>query len=167
MAKDAEDPEDPKDPLSRYLEAAVGLTELTRKRAERIVRNVVKKGEAAGNPKQLVEDLLERSGENREALVTLVRGETERAMRAMGLATRNDVERLEQQLRALRRQLAEAEETAGTTEAQERAKRTAAKRTAEETAAKKTPEAAAKKTSTKKASTKKAAKKTARKKTGE
>ena len=36
MAKDA------KDPLSRYFEAAMGLTELTRKRAEKIVKSVVK-----------------------------------------------------------------------------------------------------------------------------
>lgn len=104
MAKDA------KDPLSRYFEAAMGLTELTRQRAEKLVRNVMTQGEAAGNPRELVENLLERSTENREALVTLVRGETKRAMKAMGLATQNDVERLEQQLRAVRRQLAEADE---------------------------------------------------------
>lgn len=104
----------PKDPLSRYLEAAMGLTDLTRRRAEKLVRSVLEQGEAAGNPKELVEDLLERSNENRGALVTLIRGETRRAMKAMGLATTNDVERLEQQLKALRRQLADAQEDAGT-----------------------------------------------------
>lgn len=107
-----QDPEDPKDPLSRYFEAAMGLTDLTRKRAERLVRNLVEQGQEAGNPRELVENLLARSNENRGTLVALIRGETERAMKAMGLATTNDVERLEQQVRALRRQLADAEETA-------------------------------------------------------
>lgn len=139
--------EEPKDPLSRYFEAAMGLTELTRKRAEKVVRGLTKQGEEAGNPRELVENLLERSQENREALVTLVRSETKRAMKAMGLATSNDVQRLEQQLKALRRELADAreetvgateaqervEEAAGPSEAQERAKETAAERTAEGT----------------------------------
>lgn len=156
MAKDA------KDPLSRYFEAAMGLTELTRKRAEKLVRNVMAQGEAAGNPRELVENLLERSTENREALTTLVRGETKRAMKAMGLATQNDVERLEQQLRAVRRQLAEAdEERAAARTADEAPKKVAKKapKKAAKKAAKKSAKKAAKKTA------KKAAKKTARKKT--
>lgn len=128
--QDPEDPEGPQDPLSRYFEAAMGLTDLTRKRAERLVRNLVEQGQEAGNPRELVENLLARSNENRGTLAALIRGETERAMKAMGLATSNDVERLEQQVRALRRQLADAQEQAGTSEAQERAKRTAAEETA-------------------------------------
>ncbi len=99
-----------KDPLSRYFEAAVGLTDLTRKRAEQLVRNVLDQRQTAGNPKELVENLLERSNENRDALIILIRGETKRAIKAMGVATTNDVERLEQQVKALRRQLAEAQE---------------------------------------------------------
>lgn len=110
MADDAGDA--PNDPLSRYLEAAMGLTDLTRKRAEKVVRGLIEQGEAADNPRELVENLLERSQENREILVALVRGETRRVMKAMGLATSNDVERLEQQVKALRRQLAETDERA-------------------------------------------------------
>lgn len=147
MADDARDPrsdppsdppsEPTSDPLSRYLEAAMGLTDLTRKRAEQVVRGLLKQGEAADNPRELVENLLERSQENRDTLVALVRGETRRAMKAMGLATTNDVERLEQQLRALRRQLAESEargtggsgETGGTagTQASEKKKKSTKK----------------------------------------
>lgn len=158
MADDARDPQngtqndpqsdtqsDPRnDPLSRYLEAAMGLTDLTRKRAEKAVRGLLKQGEAADNPRELVENLLERSQENRETLVALVRGETRRAMKAMGLATTNDVERLEQQLRALRRELAETEARAS----EETGGATATEPTTEKTAEKK----AAKKKSTKKKS---------------
>ena len=159
MAKDA------KDPLSRYFEAAMGLTDLTRQRAEKLVRNVMAQGEAAGNPRELVENLLERSTENREALATLVRGETKRAMKAMGLATQNDVERLEQQLRAVRRQLAEASEERAASQAADEAAKKTAKKAAKKTVSKKSAsKKSAKKAATKSGSKKSASKKSARKK---
>lgn len=136
--------EDAKDPLSRYLEAAMGLTELTRQRAEAIVKRILEQGDLASNPRELVEDLLQRSQDNREAIAELVRSETERAMKRMGLATQGDVRELREQLEAVRRQLGEAEDRAadaeageeavGRSEAEERAKRTAAERTGEEPA---------------------------------
>ena len=90
-------------PLQRYVEAASGLTSLTRARAEQIVKQLVKQGtgltDSAGD---LVEDLLERSKRNRDAVVQLVRAETTRAIKALGLARVRDVERLQRQVSDLK-----------------------------------------------------------------
>ncbi|MDP8961907.1 MAG: phasin family protein [Actinomycetota bacterium] len=124
-----------KEPFSRYVETA---TQVTRDTAGRIVRSFRKQGEAATeNAQGLVDDLRERSQENREAIAGIVRLETKRVINAMGLATRDDVERLEQQILELRESVTgehaledrrfEAESPRGTREV---AKKTAARRTA-------------------------------------
>lgn len=134
------------DALSRYLEAVTGITKVTRTKAERIVRNLAKQGEAAArNPQELVEQLLQRSQENRDALSGLVRAETRKAIKAMGLATRNDVERLQRQLADVRRAVAEQGTSRKRAAKTSAGGRSAAKKAAKKTAARKT---AAKKTAT-------------------
>lgn len=124
-----------KDPFNRYVETA---TQVTRDTAERIVRSFRKQGETATeNAQGIVDNLRERSQENREAIAGIVRLETKRVISAMGLATRDDVERLEQQIAELWQRVAgehvtaargpEAEPPRGTREA---AQQTAARRTA-------------------------------------
>ncbi|MFA9445149.1 phasin family protein [Egicoccus sp. AB-alg6-2] len=160
------------DALQRYIEAASGLTQVTAKKAERIVKNLVRSGEAAGDQVgDLVDDLLERSGRNREAIVALVKAESTRAVRSMGLATNKELERVQKQVSDLKRSLSrsgratsDGSDGAPSATTPVAAKKTAAKKTAaKKTAAKKT---AAKKTAAKKTAAKKtAAKKTAAKKT--
>ena len=112
------------DALSRYIEAAAGVTQVTKARAEQIVKQLTKQTQAISGPASgLVEDLLERSRENREALSALVRTETDRAIKAMGLATRGDVDRLQRQVADLKRRLSESD-----TAAKKTAKKTTAKR---------------------------------------
>jgi polyhydroxyalkanoate synthesis regulator phasin len=90
----------------KYVESASGLTEVTRRRAEQIVRSLVKQGEiAADNMERAVEDLLQRSEENRKAVASLVRSESERAVGRFGLARKRDVERLEKQVDRLEKEL--------------------------------------------------------------
>ncbi|MDP9021686.1 MAG: hypothetical protein M3N57_03100 [Actinomycetota bacterium] len=138
------------DALSRYIEAATGITKTTRARAEEIVKRLLQQGEAAArDPKELVDQLIERSQENREALTALIRSESRRAVRAMGLVTREDLERLERQVSEAKRTAAAAEDVAGESSG----------------GAKKTPSAAKKATA--RPAAKKAAKKTAATKTGE
>jgi polyhydroxyalkanoate synthesis regulator phasin len=151
--------------LQKYLEAASGLTNLTAAKAERIAKGLVRSGEGATDQVgDLVEDLLERSKRNREAITALVKSETTRAVRAMGLATGKQVERLQKQVVDLKRELRRVEDATGTEEAREApsdagrqaapAKKSAAKKaTAKKSAAKK---ATAKKASAKKATAKKA-----------
>ncbi len=121
-----------KDPFSRYVETA---TQVKRDTAERIVRSVLKQGDVGTESGQDRAEAGERSRESREGVADLVRTETKRVINAMGLATRDDVERLERQIAELRQfmtkaQLAEgvAGETLSGT--RENAKKTAARRTA-------------------------------------
>lgn len=166
------------DAFNRYLEAASGISKVTKQTAEGIVKSLVEQGQlAARNPQELVENLVERSHENREALLTMVRSETKRAVKRMGLATQNDVERLQRQVGDLRRRLREAEaevvDAQGSTSRQgdtsaPDARKEAAKRTARATtkkAAKTGAKERAKKGAAKRAATGTAGKKTARKKT--
>lgn len=83
----------------RYLEMATGLTSVTRKKAETAVKGLVKRGEiAAERTEKAVDELLERSEQNREALGKLVRHEADRAVKSFGVATKQDLERLERKV---------------------------------------------------------------------
>lgn len=83
-------------PLQRYVEMAAGLTTATVQTAERVVQRLVQEGEvAADRAERAVADVLDASERNRAALLTLVRGEVERAVDRMNLATRGDLEAME------------------------------------------------------------------------
>ena len=133
--------------LQKYLDAASGLTNLTTTKAEQVAKGLVRSGEAAGDQVQdLVDDLMTRQRKNREAMVALIKSETNRAVHSMGLATSKEVERLQKQVADLKRELAKV--SGAPAPAKKTAKKTAAKKTAaKKTAAKKT---AAKKTAAKK-----------------
>ena len=89
------------DILKRYLEAGAEFTNMTRKRAEAIVRDLVKAGEVqTAEAQQWVNDLVSQSRENTEAIVDIVRKEIADQLAALGLATRDDLERLEARLSA-------------------------------------------------------------------
>ena len=92
------------DALNRYIEAAAGITQLTRTRAQQIVKQLMQQTEIVSGPAtELVDDLVDRSRQNREAIAAIVRTETNRAIKAMGLATRSEVDRLQRQVTELRR----------------------------------------------------------------
>lgn len=121
--------------VQRYIDAASGLTELTRSKAEQIVKQLVRSGEAAGDQVgELVEDLVERQRQNREAISSLVRNETTKAVRSMGLATNEEVERLQKQVADLKREVQHLEGAAGGAAAPAK-KATAKKATKKTTAA--------------------------------
>lgn len=87
------------DLLRRSLDAGVAFTQLTRKRAEDIVRDWVKNGEL--NREQAtarVEELLERSRQNTDALLAVVRKEIDDRVAALNLVTREDLANLASRL---------------------------------------------------------------------
>lgn len=103
-------------PIDRYLSAAAGLTALTRSGAEKIVQQLARSGElATAQMPEAVQELIGRSKENRDLLVTMIQQEIQRSIRTMGLATEDDVDRLRQDLDTLRRQMA-ADRVAATAE---------------------------------------------------
>lgn len=138
------------DSLQRYIDAGIAFTQMTRKKAEELVTELVQSGDLQrGDAKARVDELLERSRQGTEVIVTTVRTEVTRQLGAVGIANLED---LAQQVAAL---LGRSGSDAAT-------KTTATKTTAKKTTAKKT---AAKKTTAKTATAKKtAAKKTAAKK---
>ncbi|WP_326553974.1 phasin family protein [Micromonospora sp. NBC_01813] len=113
-----------RDAWRAYLELALGLTEASRKKAERTARSLVGKGGATAVQLQTVaEDLLSAGTANREALTRLVRVEVDRALGAVGLAKADEIAalrerlgRLEQDLEQARVQTAAATAAAATAE---------------------------------------------------
>lgn len=89
-------------PLQRPLEGLVGVTSLTRRGAESIVRTLVQQGEvAADRAERAVDELLARSERNRSALAELVRTETERVVARLGLARQGDLDALDERVARL------------------------------------------------------------------
>ena len=87
------------DMLKRYLDAGMAFTQLTRARAEAIVKDLVKAGELQREQTQdALEDLLERSRKNTDQLRDLVRKEIREQLAGIGLATKDDIARLERKL---------------------------------------------------------------------
>src|SRR5688572_19599333 len=83
------------DVFKRYLDAGLAFTQLTRSRAEAIVKDLVKAGEVQRDQAQeRVEELVDRSRKNTEQLVQLVRREVTGQVQSLGLVTRNEVRRL-------------------------------------------------------------------------
>lgn len=135
--------------VQKYVEAASGLGNLTKASAEKIVKQMVRQGEAAADSAgELVDDLLERQRRNRDAVSAIVKAETNRVVKAMGLASQREVERLQKQVADLKRSLGEAEKTAkaaqraatkaGGSTAKKATKKSTAKRTAKKSAKKST-----------------------------
>jgi polyhydroxyalkanoate synthesis regulator phasin len=76
----------PSEQWKHYLQAGMDVTEVTRKRAEKIVRDLVKSGEVgAQEAQQWVEDLLDRSRTTADAFADRVKVEVQRQMETLGL----------------------------------------------------------------------------------
>jgi len=148
--------------LRRYIDAGMALSQITRSRAEELVRELMKNGELERTRAQeWVEDLVRQSRERSEAFVHLVRNEVRSQLDDLGLTNLDDLAKrvadvLERSTGAARKAGQAATRRGG-------AKKAPVKRApATKAAAKKAP---AKKAPAKKAPAKKApAKKTAAKK---
>src|SRR5680860_1004636 len=79
-----------------------GVVELTRNRAEAIVRDLIKSGDlSGGQATQAVKDLMERSKQNRDEIMNLIRSEIRNQTESIGLASKRDIERLERRVARL------------------------------------------------------------------
>jgi polyhydroxyalkanoate synthesis regulator phasin len=136
-----------------YLELALGLTEASRKKAQKVAKKLVGKGGVTAVQLQaLAEDLVSTSLANREALSKLVRFEVDRTLGRVGLATAEEVSDLTARVRDLEEELRQARAAAepaapapatdGATVTTPVAKKTIAKKTvAKKTVAKKAADA--------------------------
>jgi polyhydroxyalkanoate synthesis regulator phasin len=80
------------DGLRRYVEAATALTQITRSRAEELVRELIKTGELERHRAQeWVEDLVKTSRDRSEALMDTVRGEVRQQLKELGFTNVDDL----------------------------------------------------------------------------
>ena len=97
------------DLFKRYLEIGASVLGMTRERAESIVRDLVASGEVAkGQATKAVDWLVERGRTGSEEMAELVRREIRQQVTALGLATKDDVARLEAEIAELRAEAAAA-----------------------------------------------------------
>lgn len=86
----------------RYLDAGMEFSQMTRSRAEGIVKDLIRAGEVQREErKQRIEELLERSRKNTEELVNTVRKELSQQLSVLGVATKDDLAKLEKKVDAL------------------------------------------------------------------
>ena len=97
-----------RDALIGYWTLVSGLTEVTVERARAAARAMAAQGEATRDQVTgLAQEITEASRSNREALVKLVRFETERAAGRLGFASTDEVTTLQGRVRELERSIAE------------------------------------------------------------
>jgi polyhydroxyalkanoate synthesis regulator phasin len=108
----------------------MAFTEMTRARAEAIVKDLVKAGEVPRQRAQeSIDELLERSRKNTEAVRALVQAGVQEQLHSLGIATKDDIARLEAKLDKVAK--APAAKAAGkATPAAKASKKSAAKKAA-------------------------------------
>lgn len=90
------------DLLRKYMDSLTGITEMPRERAERLAQELQKRGEVrAKDLRKAAQQLVDRSRRNREELLRLVRKEIRRQVNALGLASREDLDKLAKRVKAL------------------------------------------------------------------
>lgn len=90
------------DLFKRYLEIGASVLGMSRERAEAIVRDLVASGEVAkGQATRAADWLVERGRTGSDELAELVRREIRQQVAALGLATQDDIARLESRIEEL------------------------------------------------------------------
>jgi len=107
--------------VRRYVEAALG--KLSPAKAQELARSLMK-GQGKEQISKAAQDLMDWSNKNRERLAELVRREVRSQLKAVGVASREEVEALRKRVRELERPRAKRSTAKRTT-----AKRATAKRT--------------------------------------
>ncbi len=73
----------------------IGLLSMTREKAQQVIEELSHEGEVQkGEMKQWVDQLSDRGEEERQALRKLIRDEVKKALDEMGLATKDDIQKL-------------------------------------------------------------------------
>ena len=90
------------DELRRVALFTSGVAELTRHRAEQMVRDLVQRGDVGREQASAaVREIMDASKQSRQELVRFVRGEIRAQVANLGVASKRDVERLERRIARL------------------------------------------------------------------
>ena len=86
----------------QFIEAGMQFTELRRSQAKRIARELMAQGQIARDQlASTVDELVDLSRRRTEELSRIVRQEVQRQLGALGLATKEDLERVERRVAAI------------------------------------------------------------------
>ena len=81
--------------LEKGLLVGIGLLSMTREKAEKVINELSHEGEVQKNEvKEWVDQLSDRGEEERQALRKLVRDELKKVLDDMGLATKEDIQKI-------------------------------------------------------------------------
>ena len=81
------------------MQMASGLVEVPRQRAEKLAKDLAKSGSlGVGQVSGFAEEIVKRSRENAEMVRALVTSEIKRQVKGLGLATKDDLERVTRRL---------------------------------------------------------------------
>jgi polyhydroxyalkanoate synthesis regulator phasin len=98
-----------------------GVVELTRNRAEQMVKGLVSSGDVSPSGAQaMVQDLVERSRQTRKELTRFVREEIKNQIEGLGLASTRELERIERRVSRLEDNLKKAREDVSSVRSLER-----------------------------------------------
>lgn len=99
--------------IQKSIMFSVGLAAFTKEKAEKMVNELVEKGEVGRDEaKDFLNDLLEKGQQEKDALQNTVKNEVEKVIHNMGLATKQEVEDLKNKITLLEAKLASKEEEA-------------------------------------------------------
>jgi polyhydroxyalkanoate synthesis regulator phasin len=86
----------------QLIEAGMQFTELRRAQARRIAQELASQGQIARDQvASTVDELIDLSRRRTEALTSIVRQEVQRQLGSLGLATKDDIERIERRVAAV------------------------------------------------------------------
>lgn len=91
-----------KDLLSKGLSLGLGLAVVSKEQIEKLVDELVKKGEvSAAGSKELVQELFEKGEAEKTEMNTRIHDQLEKLLKELKIPTQADLERLEQRIQAL------------------------------------------------------------------
>lgn len=94
-----------KETIGKAVSLALGVIAAGKEQIEKTVQELVKKGEIAqAESRALADELVTKGEEIRQRIESLVRERVNAVLKETGLATREDIERIERRLDALERQ---------------------------------------------------------------
>ncbi len=104
-----------RDWMKKGLAASMGLAVISKERMEKILRDMVKRGEMTPSAsKELLEKLIVRGEQEQEQLDQYLRGRMNKLLKEMNISTHEDIQDLKQQIHLLEDRLTRLETKYGT-----------------------------------------------------
>ena len=98
--------------IKKTMLTGVGLAAMTRDKVEELAKELTEKGDMSEKEgKELVDELLKKSEKAKKDLETKVEGIVEKVLGKMNLASKEDIERLEEKIRYIEQQKASENKT--------------------------------------------------------